>query len=413
MGHGMGFDKERLTGLHDTLAGHVERGGVPGLVALVAHGDQVHVEALGKRSLRGGPVGRDTIFRVASMTKPITAAATLILLEECRLRLDDPVDELLPELAHRRVLRRPDGPLDDTVPAERPITVRDLLTFRMGIGILPAPPDSSPIQQAMEVLELGQGVPRPASFPEPDDWLARLGTLPLIHQPGERWLYNTGSDVLGVLIARASGQPFERFLQERLFDPLGMTDTGFAVPADQLDRFTTAYWQDPENGSGLSVFDEADGGEWSTPPKFQSGAAGLVSTADDFLAFSRMLLAGGRYGGRRILSTTAVELMMSDQTSSDLMSRQTDGPELIPGFFATHGWVLGGAVVTRATELGRPVGQFGWDGGLGTSWAVDPVRGVAGVLLTQRLWTSPVAPPVCRDFWVSAYQALEEQGLED
>lgn len=165
MGHGMGFDKERLTGLHDTLAGHVERGGVPGLVALVAHGDQVHVEALGKRSLRGGPVGRDTIFRVASMTKPITAAATLILLEECRLRLDDPVDELLPELAHRRVLRRPDGPLDDTVPAERPITVRDLLTFRMGIGILRPRPTAPRSSRRWRFSNSGRACPGPPRSP--------------------------------------------------------------------------------------------------------------------------------------------------------------------------------------------------------------------------------------------------------
>jgi CubicO group peptidase (beta-lactamase class C family) len=400
----MGFDKERVTGLHDALAAHVEGGGVPGLVALVAHGDHVQVEALGRRSLGGGPVGRDTVFRIASMTKPITAAAALVLLEECRLRLDDPVDELLPELANRRVLRRPDGPLDDTVPARRPITVRDLLTFRMGTGILFAPPGSLPIQQAMEALDLGQGVPHPAVMPEPDEWLPRLGTLPLIHQPGERWLYNTGTDVLGVLIARASGMPFERFLQERLFDPLGMTDTAFSVPADQLDRFATAYWQDPENGGGLNVFDEADGGDWSAPPRFPSGSAGLVSTVDDFLAFSRMLLAGGRYGGRRILSRASVELMMTDQLTAEQKARS----ELHPDFFVGHGWGFGGAMVTRATELGHPVGQFGWDGGLGTSWAVDPARGVIGVLLTQRLWSSPVPPPVCRDFWVSAYQALDD-----
>ena len=198
----------------------------------------------------GDPIRRDTIFRIASMTKPITAAAAMILVEECRLRLDDPVDRLLPELAERRVLKRLDGPLDDTEPAQRPITLRDLLTFRMGFGI----PDgaarhlSDPDRAASE-LDLGQGMPQPQTPPAPDEWIRRFGTLPLMHQPGEKWMYNTGSDVLGVLIARASGQPFETFLHERLFEPLGMKDTGFSVPAAKLDRFAASYWTNFRNRS--------------------------------------------------------------------------------------------------------------------------------------------------------------------
>ncbi|WP_035840975.1 serine hydrolase domain-containing protein [Kitasatospora azatica] len=399
----MGFHKARLDRLHDALAGHVERGGVPGLVGLVAVGDEVHVEAIGKRSVGGGPVGRDTLFRIASMTKPVTAVATMILLEECRLRLDDPVDELLPELANRRVLRAVDGPLDDTVPAERPITVRDLLTFRMGTGILMVPPGSYPIQRAMDALDLGQGLPQPSVVPEPEEWLRRFSTLPLMYQPGERWVYNTGSDLLGVLIARACGRPFEVFLRERVFEPLGMKDTAFSVPADQLDRFATAYWNDPATGE-LAVFDEAAGGQWATPPAFPAGAAGLVSTVDDFLAFSRMLLGGGRFAGERIISRAAVELLSSDQLTADQKARSS----LDPGFFDTNGWGFGVAVVTRRTGLGHPVGQYGWNGGLGTSWGVDPAGGVIGVLLTQRLFSSPVLPLVHQDFWTSAYQALDQ-----
>ncbi|GAA1990649.1 serine hydrolase domain-containing protein [Kitasatospora viridis] len=398
----MGFDRERLTGLHDVLAGHVAHGGVPGLVALVAQGDQVHVEALGKRSLGGGPVGRDTLFRVASMTKPVTAVAALILAEECRLRLDGPVDELLPELAGRRVLADPLGPLDDTVPAHRSITLRDLLTFRMGTGLVMAPPGSYPIQRAMEVLDLGQHAPHPALPPEPEEWLRRFATLPLMHQPGERWLYNTAFDVLGVLIARASGRPFEEFLRERVFEPLGMRDTGFHVPADQLDRFTTCYAGDPGNG-GPAVYDEVNG-EWAAPPAFPAGSAGLVSTVDDFLAFGRMLLAGGRYGGRRLLSPGTVELLATDQ----LTEQQKTLGQLVPGYFDGRGWGMGVAVVTRTAELGHPAGQYGWDGGLGSSWAVDPVRGTVGVLLTSRAWSSPAPPPVCQDFWTAMYAALTD-----
>ncbi|MGF1428403.1 serine hydrolase domain-containing protein [Kitasatospora sp. LaBMicrA B282] len=370
---------------------------------MVARGEETHVEVLGHRAVGGAQMTRDTVFRVASMTKAVTAVATLMLVEECRLRLDDPVDELLPELANRRVLRRVDGPLDDTVPARRPITVRDLLGFTMGSGLLLVPPDSHPILQAMTVLDLNQGIPRPSVPPAPDDWLPRLGSLPLMHQPGERWLYNTGSDVLGVLVARASGRPFEQFLRERLFDPLGMADTGFAVPADRLGRFTTCYWTDPRTG-GQAVFDEAAGGDWATPPAFPSGAAGLVSTADDFLAFSRMLLDGGRFDGERILSRSAVELLSSDQ----LTAEQKAGAGLSPDFFASHGWGFGVRVVTRQTELGHPVHQYGWNGGLGAAWAIDPVNRVIGIILTNRAFTSPVPPPVVQDFWTSAYQALAD-----
>src|SRR5207245_542654 len=169
-----------------------------------------------------------------------------ILVEECKLRLDEPVDRLLPELADRTVLRRPDGPLDDTVPAIRPISVRDLLTFRMGFGLMMAPPDAYPILQAASELQIGMGPPSPSSMPPPEEWIRRLGTLPLMHQPGEQWMYNTGSDVLGVLIARASGQPLETFLRERLFEPLGMKDAGFSVPAARLDRLATSYQVDPK-----------------------------------------------------------------------------------------------------------------------------------------------------------------------
>ena len=193
-----GLSKARLRRMHDVMAGHVERGEMPGLVTLVSRHGEVHVDALGMKAIGGNdPMRRDTIFRIASMTKPITAAAAMILVEECKLRLDEPVDRLLPELANRKVLKRIDGPLDDTVPANRPITVRDLLTFRMGFGSVMAPPGTYPIQKAMSDLQIGgDGPPTPSKTPAPDEWIRRLGTLPLMHQPGEKWMYNTGSDVL-------------------------------------------------------------------------------------------------------------------------------------------------------------------------------------------------------------------------
>ena len=404
-----GFSKARLDRMHEVMAGHVARG-VPGLVTLISRRGETHVEAIGTKAAGGpgavenGPMGRDTIFRIASMSKPITAAATMILVEECRLRLDDPVDRLLPELADRKVLKRLDGPLEDTVPARRPITVRDLLTFRLGFGMVMAPPDSTPILKALGERGLAQGPPSPDATPPPDEWIRRLGTLPLMHQPGERWMYHTGSEVLGVLIARASGQPFETFLRERLFEPLDMKDTGFSVPAAKLDRIATSYWSNPETGA-LERYDAAAGGQWSRPPAFPSGGGGLVSTVDDYLAFAQMMLNGGKQGGERILSRPSVEAMTTDQLTP---AQKAASDDLESGFFESHGWGFGMAVATRRVDGATVPGQYGWDGGLGTSWRTDPKEQMVGILLTQRAWESPTPPPVTVDFWTSAYQAIDD-----
>jgi CubicO group peptidase (beta-lactamase class C family) len=327
----------------------------------------------------------------------------MILVEECKVRLDEPVDALLPELAERTVLKRLDGPLDDTVPAIRPITTRDLLTFRMGFGQMMAPPDACPILKAASELQIGMGPPSPSTMPAPDEWVRRLGTLPLMHQPGEQWMYNTGSDVLGVLIARASGQPLEAFLRERLFEPLGMKDTGFSVPAASLDRLVTSYWTNFETGE-LVVFDEAEGGQWSREPAFPSGAGGLVSTIDDYLAFGQMMLSQGKHGAERILSRLSVETMTTDH----LTPKQKAVSGLVPGYFDSHGWGFGVSVVTRRDDVAAVPGRYGWDGGLGTSWYSDPREEMVTILMTQRAWTSPSPPDVCLDFWTSAYQAIDD-----
>jgi CubicO group peptidase (beta-lactamase class C family) len=399
-----GFSKARLSRLRNVMASYVERGEVPGLVALVSRRGEAYVEALGVKALGGSdPVQRDTIFRIASMTKPITTAAAMILVEECKLRLDDPVDRLLPELADRRVLKRLEGPLDDTESAQRPITLRDLLTFRIGFGIVMAPPGTYPIQTAVDDLLLGQGMPQPSLPPAPDEWIRRFGTLPLMHQPGEKWMYHTGSDVLGVLIARASGQPFDAFLQDRIFEPLGMKDTAFSVPASKLDRLAMAYSTHLETGA-LELYDTAEGGHWSRPPAFPSGGGGLVSTIDDYLAFGRMMLNQGRHGTQRILSRPSVETMTTDH----LTPAQKAASGLVPGYFDGHGWGFGVAVVTRREDVAAPVGSYGWDGGLGTSWRSDPGEDMVTILLTQASWTSPAPPRVSRDFWTAACQAIDD-----
>jgi CubicO group peptidase (beta-lactamase class C family) len=399
-----GLSRARLDRLHDVMAGYVDRGQVPGIVALISRRGELHVVALGTLSVGDkSPVQHDTIFRIASMTKPITAVAAMILVEECKLRLDEPIDRLLPELANRKVLKRFDGPLDDTVLAKRPITVRDLLTFRMGFGIVVAPPDAYPVLKAANDLHIGMGPPTPASMAAPDEWLQRLASLPLMHQPGKKWMYNTGSDVLGVLVARASGQPLEVFLRERIFDPLGMKDTGFSVPPEKIGRLATSYATNLQTGA-LGVYDPAANGQWSRPPAFPSGAGGLVSTADDFLTFSQMMLNKGKLGNVRILSRPSVELMTTDQLTPE--QKATSG--LTEDFFESHGWGFGVSIATRRTELAGTVGMYGWDGGLGTSWRADPVENLTGILLTQCMWTSPRGPDVFLDFWASLYQSIDD-----
>jgi CubicO group peptidase (beta-lactamase class C family) len=389
----------RLARLRMALDGHVASGDMPGIVALVSRGDAVIVEAIGAQSFDGPPMKRDTIFRIASMTKPVIAAATLLLVEECKLRLDDPVDAFLPELADRKVLKSLDSQVDETVPARRPISTRDLLTFTFGMGALMVWPPRYPIQKAATELGLASG-PHQLDI-DADEFMRRLGTLPLAYQPGERWLYHTGSDVLGVLIARASGQSLEAFLRERLFEPLGMRDTGFEVPAAKLDRLASAYMMDPAK-KALTFFDDAGASRWSKAPPFAAGGSGLVSTADDFHAFYRMLLSGGRHGRKRILARPTVELMMSDQ----LTEQQKQGAELFFGHGAS--WGMGGAVVTRRTDIFATPGRFGWDGGYGTSAHLDPAERMIGILMTQRMMDSPTPPKVFRDFWTSAYQAVDD-----
>jgi CubicO group peptidase (beta-lactamase class C family) len=397
-----GLSRTRLSRIHDVMGSYVERGEVPGLVTLVSRRGEVHVDAIGvKRIGDSEPMRRDTIFRISSMTKPIIAAATMILIEECKLRLDDPVDDLLPELAERKVLKRLEGPLDETVPANRPITVRDLLTFRMGFGLVFAPPDAYPILQAANEQQIGMGPPNPSAMPAPDEWMRRLGQLPLMYQPGERWMYNTGADVLGVLIARASGQPLETFLRQRLFDPLGMKDTSFSVPEASLDRLATSYWGYPASGQP-SLYDEARGGQWSRPPAFPSGAAGLVSTIDDYLAFGQTMLSLGRYGDERILSRLSVEAMTTDQ----LTPEQKAVSGLLPGFFDGHGWGFGVSIVTRRDDISAVPGKYGWDGGLGTSWYSDPREEMVSILMSQR--AIGIVNPLNVAFWTAAYAAIDD-----
>jgi CubicO group peptidase (beta-lactamase class C family) len=380
-----GLSNAAIEAIHAAAARHVGDERIPGLVALAARGDAVHVEALGHLTVGGRAVARDSLFRIASTTKPITAVATLALVEEGLIALDEPVERLLPELAERRVLVRMDGPLDDTVPAERAITVRDLLTFTFGFGMVLemfAAAEAWPVVAASEALRLATfGPPAPDVQPDPDTWIAGLGSLPLICQPGERWLYNTGASVLGVLLARAAGEPLADVFESRIFAPLGMRDTSFWTSA--TDRLATCY---RPSADGLVVVDEPDG-SWSRTPLFADAAAGLLSTVDDLLAFARMLLAAGG----TVLSADHVRELTSDQLTAAQKAAGGLGPE----FFNGRSWGFCQAVTDS--------GAFGWDGGLGTSWLVDPAADLVVVVLTQRQFESSGLPRVHREIQAAAY----------
>ena len=367
-------DGERLEEIVETA---VARGDAPGVVAAVGRGGEGYVAAAGVMAVGGPPMRPDTLFRIASITKPVTAAVVLSLAEDGLLGLEEPVDRLLPELADRRVLRRPDGPLTDTIEAERAVTTRDLLTFTWGFGMQGAmfmAPEPWPIVTAVAERELSSfGPASPDTTPEPDTFMARLGELPLLAQPGERWLYSAGSQVLGVLAARAAGAPFEDVMRERVLTPLGMDDTAFY--ANDTSRLATAY----ENVNGeLTVRDRPDG-QWSRPPRFPDGAAGLVSTAEDLLRFGRMLLLPG---GNPVLTAGTVAEMTSDQLTPAQLARVWPGFS----FLGDRGWGYGVSV----TEWG-----YGWEGGSGTAWANVPDQDLTVVVLTQRAGDETGLPAVC------------------
>ena len=284
----MSFDRDRVRAAAEK---HVGDTGVPGFVVLVAARDDVYVEAFGRLAVGGAPVQRDSLFRIASTTKPITAAATLAVIDEGLVGLDEPVDRLLPELAGRRVLKRMDGPLDETVPAERSITTRDLLTFTFGFGMVPEMFGGAkpwPVVAASDELKLSTiGPGLPDVQPEPDTWIAGLGSLPLLAQPGERWMYNTGASVLGVLLARATGQPFGDVLRTRLFEPLGMRDT--ALWTSEVGPARHRVSGDSRTGSSCGTSPTGNGAgrrrsatarpAWCRPPRTCSRSRGCCSRA--------------------------------------------------------------------------------------------------------------------------------------
>lgn len=310
---------------------------------------------------------RDTVFRIASLTKPIMAAATMVLVERGRLRLDDPVGDLLPELANPRVLRSVHGPVDDPdnlEPAKRAITLRDLLTFQAGHGA--AESFDVPIMKVI-VEQLAQGPPRPQQHPDTEEWMARLARVPLLHQPGEGWTYNIGAEILGVLLARVTDAPLAEVLAETVVGPTGMADTGFW--AERTERLASYYRR---GEAGLELVDPP-AGQWAQPPPFPSGGGGLLSTVDDWHAFGQMLLAGGEHRGRRVLTEESVAGMMTSHVDG--------GPQHL--FLDGQGWGFGGSVDIRSKDRWNVPGRYGWVGGTGTAGYVIPSTDTVAIWMGQ------------------------------
>jgi CubicO group peptidase (beta-lactamase class C family) len=380
------------------MRGYVDRGEVANVVTLVhRHGREVHADAFGWQDEEAGtPIHRDTIFRIASMTKPVVSVAALMLLEEGKLRLDDPVDRWLPELADRRVMRSPSGALDDTYKAPRPITV----THRPGLASQFA--DTGPIAAEAAKLHIGNALLLAGD--NPDEWLARLGALPLVYEPGSHFNYGFGTDVLGFLVGRIAGSGLEAFLRERLFGPLGMVDTGFHVPEDKHDRLSVAHMPDPVTGKRVLV-DHPSNSPWSIPKAVPSGSAGLASTADDYSKFGLMLRNGRAESGERILSRKTIELMTTDFLTPEQRGRLFLGFDM----WAARGFGLGVSITDRlGNQFGLgSVGRFGWGGAFGTTWFNDPKEDLTAVMMIQ-LMVGPLSPKIEADFGNLIYQAIDD-----
>jgi CubicO group peptidase (beta-lactamase class C family) len=377
-----GFLQAGLAQIPPALQAVADAGDLSGFVTLIwRKGEVAQVNTIGFRDVEAGlPMTRDTLFRIASMTKPVTSIAALMLLEEGKLRLEDPIANWLPEFAGMRVLKDAAGPIEDTYPAPRGITVEDLMTHRAGLAY--AFTSIGPIAQAHED-RLGPPLGTPLT---PDQWLKALGSLPLSYPPGERFHYSHATEVLGFLVARIEGKPLGRVLKDRIFSPLGMRDTDFWAPPEKRGRMAKLYRIDPETDRLQDVsFPHVD-----SQPAFEAGGGGLISTADDYLKFARMMLGKGEVDGVRLVKTETVETM----TRNRLTDAQRQIPFMGIPFWLGQGFGLGVSVVTdpekQAWMGAGSEGAFGWPGAFGTWWQADPAEEMVMIYLIQN--SMPLGP---------------------
>jgi CubicO group peptidase (beta-lactamase class C family) len=401
MPESLGMSSARLAGMGEFFRRESERESATGYVMMVArHGKLVYSAAVGQRDReRKLPMTLDTRFRIFSMTKPITSVAVLMLYEEGRFQLDDPVAKFLPAFAEARVFAGVDAAGNlTTEPLKKPITIRHLLTHTSGLGYGPGYDLTTPLAKAWAGLSFAPTEPAA-------ERIRKLASTPLYFQPGAEWRYSYATDVLGHLVEVVSGVPFERFLQTRLFDPLGMTKTGFFLPAADADWLAGAYRR---NAQG--VLERGDGGPLTAPtqpPSFASGGAGLLSTAGDYLRFAQMLANQGSFEGRQYLSPVTVELMTSNQVADDAQAKFYGEQWRGLGF----GLGVSPTIDFRSMPQAERNGDYTWPGALDTQWLVSPSTGVVAVLLAQ-VFRGPDGKPqrTYQDVRNQVYQAVTDLG---
>ena len=376
-----GFSREGLAKIKPGLQGVIDSGVLSGAVTLLWRNGQIaDVSVVGTADIEAGrPMRRDTLFRIASMTKPITSVAILMLMEEGKLKLDDPITKWAPEFASMRVLKNAEGPLDETYPSPRDITIEDLLTHRSGLayGFTSVGPIAYAYQDA-----LGDVLNNPLDV---DAWMKALGGLPLSYPPGDRFHYSHATDVLGFIVGRIEGKPFRDVLFEKIFNPLGMVDTDFYIPPEKRDRASVVYRLEEDMSLTPVPFKRHD-----APPAFCGGGGGLISTADDYLKFARMMLGKGEVDGVRLLKPETVDLMVTNRLTDD---QRAIGFMGLP-FWLGQGFGLGVSMTLdqeKQAWMGPGTnGSFGWPGAFGTWWRADPAENMIIIYLVQN--SMPLEP---------------------
>ena len=393
----IGLDASRISRIDGWMDRLVSDGKLPGVSVLVSRRGKVgYFRTTGMADIaRGVAMSEDTLVRIYSMTKPLTSAAIMMLYEEGRFQLDDPITRFLPYFANQRVMAGGNAVKMETVPAVRDITFRDLLTHTSGLsyGFMAA--------TLVDAQYRALGVDFQTAEQSLGEVVEKAASVPLLAQPGTAWNYSIATDVLGHLVAVISGQSFDSFLRDRLLGPLGMTDTSFVVPAEKLPRFAANY---VPGAGGLTLLDDPGDSRFAQPGKIPSGGGGLVSTAGDYLKFCTMMLNKGEYHGQRLLGRKTVELMTSNHLGGDLASLGTR--RFSESNYEGIGFGLGFSVTldpARAQILGSP-GEYAWGGAASTAFWIDPAEEMIVILLTQLTPSSTY--PIRRELRVLTYQAM-------